>query len=94
MDLNLCNMDGDLASWGRSGCSCASCSRLLCFLLPRLEVMAIVPIMTFRRTKKTVDVNQLFMEAQIESTESTDCSNMALARARKSYREKDKREKI
>jgi hypothetical protein len=56
--------------------------------------MAIVPIMTFRRTKKTVDVNQLFMEAQIESTESTDCSNMALARARKSYREKDKREKI
>jgi hypothetical protein len=87
-------MDGDLASWGRSGCSCASCSRLLCFLLPRLEVMAIVPIMTFRRTKKTVDVNQLFMEAQIESTESTDCSNMALARARKSYREKDKREKI
>lgn len=37
-----------------------------------------VPIMTLRRTKRTVGVNQLFIEAQIEGMEETESSNMIL----------------
>lgn len=46
--------------------------------MPKLEAMAMVPIMTLRRTKRTAGVNQLFMEAQIEGMEDTESSNMAL----------------
>ena len=41
------------------------------------EVMAMVPIMRLRKTKRTVGVNQLFTEAQIEGRDDTDSSNMA-----------------
>ena len=44
---------------------------------PKFEAMAMVPIMTLRRRKRTVGVNQLFMEAQIEGRDVTDSSNMA-----------------
>ena len=39
--------------------------------------MAMVPIMRLRRTKRTVGVNQLFMEAHIEGIKEVDSSNMA-----------------
>lgn len=68
MDLILCSTDGDLAR----PC-CWFCGSWCFWLVPKFEAMAMVPIMTLRRTKKTVGVNQLFMEAQIE----TDSSNMA-----------------
>lgn len=55
--------------------------------MPKFEAMAMVPIMTLRRTKKTVGVNQLFMEAQID----TDSSNMAFGgySVLHTHREKD-----
>lgn len=47
--------------------------------LAKLEVIAMVPITRLRKTKRTVGVNQLFMEDQIEGINDTDCSNMAVA---------------
>lgn len=47
-----------------------------------------VPIMRLRRTKRTVGVNQLFKEAQIEGMDDTDSSNMASSQREKSEREK------
>lgn len=46
--------------------------------MPKLEAMAMVPIMRLRRRKRTVGVSQLFMEAQIEGrADTTESSNMA-----------------
>lgn len=47
-----------------------------------------VPIMRLRRTKRTVGVNQLFKEAQIEGMDDTDSSNMASSQREKGEREK------
>lgn len=56
-----------------------------------------VPITRLRRTKRTVGVNQLFMEAQIEGTDM-DSSSMVLrhrgTQQRERDREKERKERV
>lgn len=79
MDLSLCNTEGDLASWWGCGWSCCVCCwSLALWEFAKLEVIAMVPIMRLRKTNRTVGVNQLFIDAKIEGTKDTDCSNMTL----------------
>lgn len=64
-DLTRCNKDGLRASWGIEFSVLCWC----CFLVSvlRLEVMKIVPIMRFRKQKRTVGVNQLATDSIMAS---------------------------
>ena len=61
-----------------------------CFwVVPKLDIITMVPIMRLRRRKRTAGVNQLIMEAQIEGIEDTESSNMVLALSERNTRDRE-----